>query len=317
LIDVKAILDEFGIDYKSSGKNVGPNDVNVDCPFCGSDKHLGIHTNKAFINCWVCEFGDEEKYPSFASVISMLADVDIVDVFAVINANSDDEETPEEQWDRPLKTVPPPNCHLFEHTFYTRDRDAAYTYLTKRGFSKRHIEQYSLMFTPAKGDTDEEKKYAGRIIFPIYHKDWHGVHFASWLGRDYTHKQQRYKNCEVKNSLFRIKETLFGLESFEGKHLRIVEGVFDRMALGNTSVASMKAKISREQRRIIINLDIESMSIMFDMGDGFSNSISIAEDFSPFVQKIKILEFDTKEDVAELGKKKVLAIERRTPWFVG
>ena len=42
MIDIKAILGELGIDYKESGKNVGPNDVNIDCVFCGADKHLGI-----------------------------------------------------------------------------------------------------------------------------------------------------------------------------------------------------------------------------------------------------------------------------------
>ena len=42
MLDIKAILDELGVDFKSSGKNVGPNDVNIDCVFCGADKHLGI-----------------------------------------------------------------------------------------------------------------------------------------------------------------------------------------------------------------------------------------------------------------------------------
>jgi len=316
LIDVKAILDEFGIDYKSHGKNVGAADVNIDCPVCGSEKHLGIHVNKGFVNCWVCGFDGEEKYPSFAKIISASADVDISEVLAIIKENSDDEESPIEIWDRPLKTKPPPNCQLFEYTKDTRSRDLAYTYLMKRGFGKKYIKQYTLLFTPVKGRNEKEQKYAGRIIFPIYHKDWHGVHFASWLGRDYTEKQQRYKNCEVNNSLFRIKETLFGLESFTGHHLRIVEGVFDMMTLGHTSIAAMKAKISSEQRKIILGMDIKSISIMFDFGDGFSNSISIAEDFSPFIPKIKVVEFKTKEDVAELGKQEVLAIERNTPWFV-
>jgi len=317
MIDVKDILDHFGIDYKPSGKNVSANDVNIDCPLCGGERHLGIHVTKGLINCWICGFQSEEKYPSFAKIISMSADVDISEVLDVIDENSDDEESPIEIWDRPLKTKPPPNCQLFEDTKDTTSRDLAYTYLMKRGFGKKYINKYTLMFTPAKGRNKEEKKYAGRIIFPIYHKDWNGIHFASFLGRDYTSKQQRYKNCEVENSLFRTKETLYGLEFFTGHHLRIVEGAFDVMALGNTSVAAMKAKISREQRKIIINLNIESMSIMFDIGDGFSNSISIAEDFSPFIKKIKVVEFNTKEDVAELGMQKVLAIERNTPWFVG
>ena len=70
MIDVKAILDELGIDYKESGKNVGSNDININCPFCNAEKHLGISLGSGVVNCWVCEFNNLPKRPSLTKVLS-------------------------------------------------------------------------------------------------------------------------------------------------------------------------------------------------------------------------------------------------------
>jgi hypothetical protein len=195
----------------------------------------------------------------------------------------------------------------FDNTKYRNDRDTAYSYLKSRDVSKRHIQLYRLAFTPIKGD----ELYNGRIIVPIYSN---GI-LGSWLGRDYTRMQHRYKNCDGRDSALRIKELLYGLDTFSGMHLRLVEGVFDRIALGNTSVAVFKAKISREQRAKLIKLNLDSLSIIFDYGQGVASAIGIAEDLSPFISKIKVVEVG-KKDVADLGMSKVLSIEKSTSYFV-
>ena len=62
-VDTKALLDDLGIDYKLSGKNVTSGWIEVNCPFCGDPSyHLGISPTNLF-HCWRCgEKGNLIKY---------------------------------------------------------------------------------------------------------------------------------------------------------------------------------------------------------------------------------------------------------------
>lgn len=51
-------LDINGIQYRTQGKNVGRNFVNICCPQCGEDRyHFGIHSTDYWYKCWVCGDG--------------------------------------------------------------------------------------------------------------------------------------------------------------------------------------------------------------------------------------------------------------------
>lgn len=308
MIDVIACLDAIGVDMKRSGKNVARNDVNIDCPWCGADKHLAIHRQTGLLNCWVCNLEGHDKYPSFVNLIMELESVTYIVAVELINQHMTDEEAATELWVRPRRTKLPDGAQHFDYPQNEAARDIAYSYLYNRGFRKRQIRQYKLLFTPLETGDD----YFGRIIIPIFDQ---GV-LASWTGRDYTGRSPlRYNNCKVENSIMRVKELLYGIDDFKGKHCRLVEGPFDAMTIGSTALCVFRAKISREQRKRLLSLGLDSISLIFDYGDGVANAIKIAEDLSPFVPKIKVVELGAK-DVAELGVWLTLRTEERTPYFV-
>ena len=101
MIDIVACLDSLGIDMKRSGKNVARNDVNVDCPWCGADKHLGIHRQTGLLNCWVCNLEDHDRYPSFAGLIMEIEEIGYADAKHIIQQFMTDDEAETELWSRP------------------------------------------------------------------------------------------------------------------------------------------------------------------------------------------------------------------------
>ena len=64
MINIQEIFDEVGIEYRSDGKNVGIDDININCPFCDLDPsyHCGINTISGIFHCWICgESGNFQK----------------------------------------------------------------------------------------------------------------------------------------------------------------------------------------------------------------------------------------------------------------
>lgn len=55
-------FDDCGIAYRSYGKNVGRENINICCPFCGEERfHCGIHRAHLYFHCWVCGVGGSWK----------------------------------------------------------------------------------------------------------------------------------------------------------------------------------------------------------------------------------------------------------------
>lgn len=51
---LKQIFDDIGIEYRTNGANVGKNELNIACPWCGDDPsyHLGISLQTGYYHCW-------------------------------------------------------------------------------------------------------------------------------------------------------------------------------------------------------------------------------------------------------------------------
>lgn len=288
MIRVTECLEELDIDIKYSGKNVSQNDINIDCPWCGADKHLAIHSSLGLLNCWVCNLDGMERYPSFIDLIRELESITYKDARNIVQQFSDDEiEGEKESWARVEKVVMPESTQNFGMPKDEKERNRAYTYLKRRGFTKAHIKKYELSFT-----TDGD--FHHRIIIPIYYR---GA-IVNWIGRDYTNNSpDRHKNCPAPDAPIRIKELLYGIDSFNGKHLQLVEGAFDKMRMGDTALAVCRSKISKEQQLFILNLNIDRLTLFFDP-DAYRRALDIAENFAPFVRYIKAIKMEDK-DVAE------------------
>ncbi len=71
--DIIRFLNDYSIEYITSGKNVGRNSVNVKCPKCGDPSfHLGIHLENGIFNCWRCNVSG-----NFVKLVNLLLNTSI------------------------------------------------------------------------------------------------------------------------------------------------------------------------------------------------------------------------------------------------
>jgi DNA primase len=181
-------------------------------------------------------------------------------------------------------------------------------YLKSRKVGKAEVEQFNIHYTP-----DNSSEAGGRIIFPVYQDRV----LVSWIGRDYTGRNKlRYYNCPDKDSTMRLSHLLYGpLDIGKEKILRVVEGVFDKIIIGASSVAVFKNRVSKRQIRLIKNLNPKEVYFIFDDGS-YGNALLAAEELSPFIDKIKIVRLKGKKDPADLGLEKLMEIEKNVPYYI-
>lgn len=306
--DVKEILDEANIDYKESGKNVGAYDVNIDCPFCGSDKHLGIKRHSGQVNCWVCKFSSLTKHPSLQTVIISASGLNPPDVYQIIKNNTlsllDSVITSEPD----IIAEIGPDISIFQDFFNPKQpawRDKALSYLTKRDFGISEIVKFGLRFCTF-------GKYAYRIIIPVMFKN----KLVSFTTRDFMDRnnEPRYKHLNSSQSIVRLNEVLYGWDMFEGKHLRLVEGPTDVWRLAKTSLGVFKSYLSSAQLSLIVGTKLDSMSVLFDP-DAYGRALDAAERLSPFIKKIKIVLLPNDSDVASMSVEDIYREEENTTLF--
>jgi hypothetical protein len=210
--------------------------------------------------------------------------------------------------ERPEKIVLPPNTFYINSNLPLPQRFGAAAYLLGRGFGESVMDKYRLCFC-----TDGD--YGYRIIIPIYFKG----KLVSYLGRDFTGRQEpRYKNCKSHESLLRNRELLYGYDNFKGGaagHGYLVEGCTDVWRIGDLALATLTNKLYNSQRHIIIGFNLDSLTIAFDPGS-YSKGLEAGEELSPFIPKIKVLNFQDDRDVAEHKFEEILRIEENTRYSV-
>jgi len=283
VFDVIGYLDSRGIDYRESGDNVGSNDVNIDCPFCGETrKHLGIHKSKGLLNCWLCNFAHLDRRPSLYDLIMTIEGCSFREAKAIAKEFSDEVGLPEP--DAPPLVKPrrkvslPEEAETFHSkTYFKAHKRKASSYLSSRGFDPAHLaEKYGLCFCPS-------GKYTGRIIVPVYYEG----ELVTYLGRDYLGQSElRYLNCPISESKKSPRQCLYAWDFFDSSHgfVRVVEGVTDVWALDDDcTLALFTNKISRWQVGLLSHLaayeGVSSLRIALD-GDAYVRAMDIASEMS-------------------------------------
>ena len=305
MIFVVDYLDSRGVDYKSSGKNVGSNDVNMDCLWCGEgNHHLGINRVTGQLNCWVCEFLYEERRPTFLDLIMKVEGCTFPIAKAILVEFSDEYSEDDMPILIPAKQVDlPAEAESFDNPKTRNHRDYALGYLKARGFGWPEIKKYRLTFCP-------RGRYECRVMVPVYY----GGVLVTYLGRSYRNNkgENRYDNLPLGQSMMRHKELLYPIDLFKGDSLMLVEGVTDEWRLGDSSLATLGNKLSPEQRGQIIQLGLKSLTILYDYGS-YESGLVIAEDISPFVPNIKVVKMPEGRDVADHTRAQCMGMVASTP----
>jgi len=308
LIDIKSILDYLGVDYKEHGKNVGSSDINIDCPFCGADKHLGISLGSGLTNCWVCQFMDLKRHPSLMKVLLESTNYSYQEIRDVMIDNG------WEPFDVKIQDTGSglaPHCSLPKESLpfrtITPKRNIALKYLTKRGFDHNTIEEYDLHYTISGSFSD-------RIIIPIYFNET----LVSFTSRRFRGGSgNRYKHSPLNMSSKRIKDLLYNYDvASDHNKIYILEGPTDVWRVGKKSVAVFRSALSRQQRDLIFKVYPKEVVIIFDH-NAVSRAYEAAEQLSLFIPKIKVIRLDNERDVADRSISEIHKLEEETDYYKG
>jgi len=100
------------------------------------------------------------------------------------------------------------------------------------------------------------------------------------------------------------------------KHAYLLEGPPDIWQMGDDSMGVFRSALSPYQRRLILGLHLESITIIFDPF-ATNRAYAAAVDLSPFIRKIKVVRLDGGKDVADRTRNEILEIEEETQLYRG
>ena len=248
---LEELLDQYGIDYITTGKNSSKHFVNINCTHCPADeKHkLGIHRSMTRASCWAC--GPKKIYEVVTALNIPW------DVWKTVAEEQDYEgNTSEKIKELTYDSVPIPGESLLP--VHKR-------YLKERGLDPEWLErEYKVKGTLKEKDFKLDYK----IIFPLTFNDV----TISYLGRSYLPDvKMRYCCADPDKESYHHKYSLFNIDKATGDSVILVEGVFDALKLiyasGNYNiVASYGINVKPEQVQLL-RKRFKRVFIMFDAED--------------------------------------------------
>lgn len=291
MIDIISILDEYNIEYRTTGKNVTRGWVEINCPFpqCSDPSyHLGINMKSGLFHCWICgEKGSMEKLVQKIAGVPSWKAKQITKDFDINFQEKEEEKSIVEkvEWPKGIEKGFP---------------DMHRQYLKSRGFNPDFlIKKYQLKACLHLGD-----KFAYRIIVPVIIDG----KIVSLVGRDITGKQQmKYWNLPNELSMIDTKDCLYNIDTVKDKVL-IVEGIFDAWSVGDGCVATLGTEYTLNQLRLLYEKDVKEAFVMYDP-DATKKAYKLGHTLSSFIPRVEVIELDDK-DPADMGKEKIIKLKK-------
>lgn len=251
--DALSFMEEYEIEFKESGKNIGRNWYGIrECIFCGnSGYHLGMNKKSKYCSCFVCGQGG-----SLFKYIQEKLQVSKKEVFDIIRKYSSEHQEYEE--------VVCGDEVVFPSNMQKTIPKMAYNYLKGRGFNPFQLrDKYGLRFTKnysvaEKGEIKQDFSY--RIMVPItYNRK-----LVAWSGRDYTGQAEtKYLHQEKSMCLSVPADTMYNTNSV-GDRAIIVEGFTDVWKMGSESISGQGIKFTKNQLNQIKELNLKKVAILLD-----------------------------------------------------
>jgi DNA primase len=293
--DVIEYLQEAGISYSSSGKNVSENWIGLSCPFCGdSSNHCGINIHTKAFSCFRC--GEKGRV---TKLIMALENKDPAGAMNTVKkflkkekygSNSKRiKQTSNAVVDELIRNVTTPLCE--------RDGD----YLISRGFDPYTLgNDYGILSCKPGSD------YCQRILIP-YNVMGKSLTFST---RDVSGLAEvKYLHCPASKSILPPKELLFGIDHCTKDTCVVVEGVFDVFRIGKGSVATSGTQYTRTQllalsqfKRIFLLFDPEPKAQVM--------ALLLAKDLGFCSSEVEIIKLDVGVDPGDMKEDDVKVLRK-------
>ncbi len=237
--DIKAFLDDEGVEYWEHGKNVGKDYIGIQCvfPTCtDTSNHLGINLKHKGFKCLACE-----ETGSLSVLLKQILHIKSIwyDFIPLLQKYQLDdyyiEDKPKKKKRKKSKILPPE----FEYLKKKKLPPLVYNMLRDRKLSLRIIKKYSLGWCQF-GD------YPLHLIAPIFYND----EIVSYMAMDLTGKTSpKYQICPNDVSHIIKDDILYGVDglSKDMEQLFICEGLVDKWKLGKEAIAFFGKRFTANQ----------------------------------------------------------------------
>jgi hypothetical protein len=268
--NIRAYLEDKGIPYKTTGKNVSRGWLEINCPFplCSDPSyHMGISPQLRF-SCWKCG----ARGPLTKLLEQFEGTTHLRKVF---QQYGDYEEIVEEEQEPKGKLILPTEADFS----FSEDH---YNFLTSRRFDPLYITQkYRLRVCHNVGD------FKFRFIIPIIIDNV----MVSYVGMDWTRKQtQKYKNAPARHSTVSAKQCLYNLDSVKDVAV-VVEGITDVWRGGDGFVGTLGIQWTKEQAALLVRKNPSRVFVMFDAEDeAQERARALARTLSGVLPSVELLE---------------------------
>ena len=302
--DVKAFLEQKGLEFRERGQNVMREHIAMNCPVCGADPsyHLNIKYDGTHALCFVCKYHTK----NVLDIMRMLMEEDIdnriiSDILVNFPVDGFEEEKVAEL-DSDYQRL------RFDVIWdaFTKPNAITEYYLERRGVEKKYWENWGFKTGV---DVGKYIKFNNMLIMPIHDNEGNVVNF---VGRSLFKKI--YKNCPSNRAVVPARQCLWGLwESKEilASYVFIVEGIFDAIRLiqnGMPAVALLKKSLTEEQAELFVTtIGLESSKKIYVLLDADANCVDIScllSKFGQFFSIYKVKIFGAK-DAGELADREL------------
>jgi DNA primase len=230
--DVITYLSENDVRHTKPGKNVSSGHIGMRCPFCDDhSNHFGISLQKKTINCFRCgttgtvvDLVMELSNTGFRGALKVLSDYQTDDFYVPQKA----EEKRKVGRVLPLAFMP-----IVETNVPANVKD----WFERRRFPLSFIKKYRIGWCSF-------GIYAGRMIVPVFVDRF----VVSFLAVDVQKNPVvKYKDCEPGRAIIPNKNLLYGVDWIVGKEIIIVEGLTDKMRVGDKALALFTKNFTKIQ----------------------------------------------------------------------
>lgn len=296
--DIFSFLNDYNIEYKESGTNIGRNWLGVsECVFCGAPNfHLGLHKKSKNINCFVC--GGSGTLFTFIKEVLKINSYEVKNIISKYSNGYID-----------FKEITTGSEVILPSNMQESVPKSAFNYLKSRKFNAFRLkEKYGIQFTKNYSvvETEEIRQdFAYRIVVPIFYKN----KLVSYTARDYTGLgDPKYRHPEKTVCIEAPADIMYNTGSVKDRAV-IVEGVTDVWRMGDESISGQGIKFTKNQINQIRNLNLKRVAILLDE-NAEKQAEKLAEDLRGIVPDIRIGYLDSG-DPGDLSDKEAFLLKRK------
>lgn len=292
--DVIGYLEEAGISYSYSGKNISQGWIGTSCPFCtDSSNHLGINLDSKVYSCFRC--GSKGK---MSKLIMELENKTFSQITPILNQFTKKDKNYGTIRIRKNRDKEVDELIYQNSTGLTESHKV---YLRSRNFDAEFLEsKYKLR------SGKPTSLYKHRIIIPYIRQN----KTYTFSSRSIIPGQSgpKYLHNSTEQSVFAPKEILFNEDSCKDSCL-VLEGVFDVFRIGSGSVAL--SGIQYTQRQVFLLSRFKRIFILFDPEEQAQiQAIKLSKDLSFCSSSVEIIKVETDLDPGNYLDKDVKYLKR-------